>query len=244
MHNDVGKRAMTGTVNALPAALLLLLWPARVSASGDSKYVQTVGKPNRRSPSVGPITLMSFSRGISASSASPLCAMLYNSEKVVADECLSCAHLLMASAERTSMPRGSLGRLDHSCQPCIVGMDPWKEGLGPQPSSQKSSRCLLVLGTNSFLLVPLMRRSPSRGAMLKSTQRRRSRLEAQTGPAAILIGRPFNSFDATSFGWSSIMTFSTMCLTGTDVPTSCWIRSSIRTSSQNDRLSLCCAVFP
>ena len=90
----------------------------------------------------------------------------------MAEECLSCVHLFMASAERTLIPVGSRGLLDHSRQPCIVGIKFLNFGLGPKPTSQKSKRVGCGLRMSSFLTGPICKVSPSAGAIENMTRRR------------------------------------------------------------------------
>ena len=68
----MSRRAMTGTAKAFPTVFAFrLLWQDLVSASIDSRKVQSSEKPSRRSASMGLIDRMSFSSGVAASRASP-----------------------------------------------------------------------------------------------------------------------------------------------------------------------------
>ena len=57
-HSAMRSLVMTGTANALPTAFFRLFCPVLVPLSGSATSVQSAGKPNSRSASVGLITLL------------------------------------------------------------------------------------------------------------------------------------------------------------------------------------------
>ena len=67
---------MTGTANALPTAFFRLFCPVLVLLSGSTTFVQSVGKPNRLSASVGLITILFC---VSAVAGFKHCAMFFSS---------------------------------------------------------------------------------------------------------------------------------------------------------------------
>ena len=126
--------------------------------------------------------------------------------------------------------------------PCLPTLDCWHGAVEllcrPQPSSQKSTLSGSGSKMTSFLVVPLMRHSYSRGCIWKSNQNSLSLPAAQTGEAEILMARSPRCSDMMFSGSLSIMTFSTMCFTGILFPAARFKSSSMRVSSQKCMESL------